>query len=300
MTTGEQSAPSAPGPGRSRISACIISFNEEGNIAACIDSVSFCDEVLVVDSFSKDRTAEIAREKGARVIQEAWRGHIGQKNLAVEAAASEWILSIDCDERVTPRLRSAILDILERGGGAAGGYFISRKLFYLGRWLEHGGWFPEWRLRLFRKAAGRWAGIDPHDHVEVAGRTARIPPGGPGEEAAVILHRSFASLSHQLKVLDRYSEIQAGELFASRRRPGLGGSLLRPLWRFLWCYILRAGFLDGAPGFHMAVNHAYAAYMKYARLWELCQGLAEARAKGDMVPAEGESKPAPLPGGPGR
>jgi glycosyltransferase involved in cell wall biosynthesis len=271
-----------PAPG---ISACIISFDEERSIAACIDSVSWCDEVVVVDSFSRDRTAEIARERGARVIQAAWPGHVAQKNRALEEAGSEWILSIDCDEEVTPRLREAIQGIL-RSGPDADGYFISRKLFYLGRWLEHGGWFPEWRLRLCRKAAGRWEGVDPHDTLRVGGRTARIPPGGRGEDAAVILHRSFRGLSHQLSVLDRYTEIQAGELSRAGRRAGWSHLVLRPIWRFLLTYVLRAGFLDGAPGFHMAVNHAYAAYMKYARLWEARKGLATFRAKGDVVPGE--------------
>ena len=277
-------------PARAKVSACIISYNEEANIAACIDSVSFCDEVVVVDSFSTDRTAQIAREKGARVFQEGWRGFVGQKNRAVDLAGSEWVLNLDCDERVTPRLRQAILEMLAGAPADLEGCFISRKLFYLGRWLEHGGWFPEWRLCLFRKRAGRWQGVDPHTHFEVRGMTARIPPGGRGEDAAVILHRSFAGLSHQLKVLDRYTEIQAGELHRSGRRAGLGDLLFRPLWRFVWCYVLRAGFLDGWPGLHMAVNHAYAAYMKYAKLWELGRGLAGARAKGEVVPAADESK----------
>jgi glycosyl transferase family 2 len=290
MSSAEVEAGRSPPRSGPKVSACIISFNEEANIAACIDSVSFCDEVVVVDSFSTDRTAEIAREKGARVVQEAWRGFVGQKNRAVDLAASEWVLNLDCDERVTPHLRQAILERLAGVPADLEGYFISRKLFYLGRWLEHGGWFPEWRLCLFRKRSGRWQGVDPHTHFEVSGKTARIPPGGRGEDAAVILHRSFAGLSHQLKVLDRYTEIQAGELFRSGRRAGISDLLFRPLWRFAWCYVLRAGFLDGWPGLHMAVNHAYAAYMKYAKLWELRRGLAGARAKDEVVPAAGESK----------
>ncbi len=269
-----------------RISACIISFNEERNIDACLESVAWCDEILVVDSFSTDRTAEIARARGARVVQAAWPGHVAQKNRAVDEALCEWVLAIDCDERVTPRLRRAIETRLASGGDADG-FAISRKLFYLGRWLEHGGWFPEWRVRLFRRARARWTGVDPHDTVEVEGRTERIEPEGEGTDAAVILHHSFRDLSHQLKVLDRYSEIQAGELFRRGRRPHAGDLTLRPLWRFVWCYFLRAGFLDGTAGFHMAVNHAYAAYMKYARLWEFARGLATSRDKSDVVPAGG-------------
>ncbi len=271
---------------RPSISACIISYNEENNIGDCIDSVTWCDEILVVDAFSEDGTAEIARNRGAKIIQNRWPGHVAQKNLALETAKSEWVIALDCDERVTPKLHETIVDRLSSSENICG-YFISRKIFYLGRWLDHGVWFPEWRLRLFRGNRGRWVGIDPHDKVQVEGKTGRISPGGRGRDAAVILHYSFTDLSHQLKVLDRYTEIQAGELFRSGRRANPLDLTARPLWRFLWSYILRRGFLDGAAGFHMAFNHAYAAYMKYARLWELQCGLASLRSKEDVLP-EGE------------
>lgn len=274
---------------KTTISACIISFNEENNIGDCIDSVAWCDEVVVVDSFSEDRTTEIARKRGARIIQNEWPGHVAQKNHALDAAKCEWVIALDCDERVTPELKEAILGLFSSAQNVHG-YFISRKIFYLGRWLEHGGWFPEWRLRLFRRNCGRWIGIDPHDTVQVDGRTGRIPPGGRGTNAAVILHYSFGSLSHQLKVLDRYTEIQAGELFRSGRRTNPADLTIRPLWRFLWTYILCRGFLDGAAGFHMAVNHAYAAYMKYARLWEIQKSLARLRSKKEVVPSPSEKQ----------
>ncbi len=273
---------------RPSISACIISYNEENDIAGCIDSVTWCDEVVVVDAFSEDRTTEIARDQGAKVIQNRWTGHVAQKNFALKAARGEWVIAVDCDERVTSKLREAILDRLDSIREDSG-YFISRKTFYLGRWLEHGGWFPEWRLRLFRRKRGRWDGIDPHDTVRVEGRTGRIPPGGRGIDAAVILHYPFGGLSHQLKVLDRYTEIQAGELFRSGRRVGPTDFAIRPPWRFLWTYVLRMGFLDGIAGFHMAFNHAYAAYMKYARLWEIQRGLTPLRSKEEMVPSPPEN-----------
>lgn len=279
---------------KSSISACIISFNEEKNIGECIDSVAWCDEVVVVDSFSEDRTVEIARRRGARVIQNEWPGHVAQKNLALDAAKCEWVISLDCDERVTPRLKKAVADIMSSVQDVHG-YFISRKTFYLDRWLEHGGWFPEWRLRLFRRNCGHWVGVDPHDTVQVEGRTVRIPPRGRGTDAAVILHYSFRSLSHQLKVLDRYTEIQAGELFRSGRRANQVDLVIRPLWRFLWTYVLRGGFLDGAAGFHMTANHAYAAYMKYAKLWEIQKNLVKLRSKGEVIPSPDETREAGTP-----
>jgi hypothetical protein len=228
------------------------------------------------------------------VIQNQWPGHVAQKNVALEAARSEWVIALDCDERVTPKLRDAILDLLGYAPDVSG-YLISRKVFYLGRWLEHGGWFPEWRLRLFPKDRGRWVGVDPHDTVRVEGKTGRIPPGGRGTNAAVILHYSFQDLSHQLKVLDRYTGIQAGELRRSGRRANPADLTIRPFWRFFRSFILRMGFLDGPPGFHMAFNNAYAAYMKYARLWEVQKGLVALRSKENMVPLSDEDRRRELP-----
>ncbi len=278
----------APNPGRGSISACIISFNEERNIGECLDSVSWCDEIVVIDSFSRDRTVEIARQRGALVEQHEWSGHVAQKNIALDRAGGDWVIALDCDERVTPRLRDAILRILE--APRADGYLISRKLEYLGRWLEHGGWFPEWRMRLFRRGRGRWTGVDPHDRIALDGKTARIEPTGEGADAAVILHHSFRDLSHQLKVLDRYSEIQAGELYRAGRKARALDLVFRPFYRFVMTYFVRGGFLDGASGFHMAVNHAYAAYMKYARLWELQRGLVQPREKSEVLPRAEESQ----------
>jgi glycosyltransferase involved in cell wall biosynthesis len=241
----------------------------------------------VVDSFSKDQTPEIARRQGARVLKHPWPGHVAQKNRALEAARSEWVLALDCDERVTPRLKEAIRDVL-RSTPDVDGYLIARKIFYLGRWLDHGGWFPEWRLRLFRRTHGRWVGTDPHDTVRIGGKTRRIMPNGRGTDAAVILHYSFRDLSHQLSVLDRYTQIQSGELFQSGRRAKPVDLVVRPIWRFLRAYGLRLGFLDGAAGFHMALNNAYAAYMKYARLWELQRGLVKYRPKESVLPSSKE------------
>lgn len=280
---------------RPRVSACVVSFDEEENIRACLDSVAWCDEIVVVDSFSRDRTADFARERGAVVIQRPWPGNVAQKNHALEAATGDWVLFLDCDEEVTPRLRDCILSRLRERPSVAG-YYLSRQLYYGGSWLEHGGWFPEWRLVLFRRERGRFEGVDPHGRVQLTGDTDRLDPGGAGSDAAVILHRSFRGLSHQLKVLDRYTSIQSGELYRQGRRSGWLDLTLRPAWRFLWTYLFRLGFMDGGAGYHMAVNHAYAAYMKYARLWEIQNGFAELGDKSQMVPGREEGRPAP-PGG---
>ena len=286
----------SPSHNRSKpgISACIISYNEESNIGDCIDSVAWCDEVVVVDAFSRDRTTEIARKRGACVIENEWSGHVTQKNIALDAARCEWVIALDCDERVTPQLKETILGLLKTAQDVSG-YFIARKICYLGRWLEHGGWFPEWRLRLFLRNRGRWVGIDPHDTVHVEGGTARIAPQGRGADAAVILHYSFHSLTHQLSVLERYTEIQAGELFRSGRRVNPADLTVRPMWRFVRSYVVRRGFLDGTSGFHMAINNAYSAYMKYARLWEMQRGLAGPRSKEEVVPRLNEGRKAGAP-----
>ena len=166
--------------GRTPISACVIAMNEVDRIGRCLDSLSFCDEIVVVDSGSTDGTQALCREKGARVIETDWPGWVAQKNRAVEAATHDWILSLDADERVDDTLRAAIEGLrdgaLEAGDGPSA-YALCRKVWYLGRWIRHGGWYPEWRLRLFDRRRSRWGGTDPHDTLETDGRTEKIRPG---------------------------------------------------------------------------------------------------------------------------
>lgn len=242
------------------LTACVITHNEEGNIRACLESLLWAEEIVVVDSGSDDRTCQIARELTDRVIQKPWPGHIQQKNAAVEEARGEWILSLDADERCTPELAREIPEALEKVGDGVVAYEVPRRLFYMGRWLRFGGWSPEYKVRLFRKGAARWGGVNPHDHVEASGPVGRLE--------GALLHYSYRDLADQLHQTLSFTKISADELYGRGRRATLTDLSLRPLWAFTHRYLLRLGALDGVPGLMMAANHSFCVFLKYARLWE--------------------------------
>ena len=245
---------------RPKLSVCVVAMDEERNLADCLRSADFADEWIVVDSHSKDRTREIAAQCGARVIERDWPGHVQQKNFALEQASHDWVLCLDADERVSPELRASILAALERGDLPAG-FECARRTRYLGRWIRHGGWYPDRKLRLFRRSAGRWGGTNPHDHVHVEGRVELL--------AGDLLHHSYRSLSDHLRTIDSFTTIAAKEKRAAGLRAGLLDTTLRPFGKFLRMYVLRAGFLDGWPGFAAAVSGAYYVFLKYAKLREM-------------------------------
>lgn len=240
------------------ISACIITFNEESRIRDCLESVKWADEIIVVDSFSTDKTVDICREYTERVYQRAWTGHIDQKNYAIGLAKNDWILSLDADERLSPGL---ILEIQEaiRNPGDTVGFLFPRCTFYLNRWIYHGDWYPNYQLRLLRKGFGQFQGTNPHDRVFVNGKTRYLK--------CDIYHFTYDNFSHQLKTIDSYSNI-----FADVTERGKGFSLFqlifRPLCKFMRIYIMKMGFLDGLPGFIIATSSAFYVFAKYVKLWE--------------------------------
>jgi glycosyltransferase involved in cell wall biosynthesis len=244
-----------------KISAVIIAKDEKENVEDCVRSVAFCDEVLVVDSGSTDGTPDLARGAGARVVVTDWPGYVAQKNRAAGMAANDWVLSIDADERVDDRLRAAIEAIRAKGEPDVAAYEATRHTFTLGRWIDHGGWYPEWRTRLFDRRRCRWGGIDPHDHVEAEGRVGRISEGE-------IRHFTYRSISAHLAQIDRFTTIAAREKIARGKTGSLVAMLFRPPWRFVRMYLLRLGFLDGRAGFVLAVLAAYYVFAKYAKVWE--------------------------------
>ena len=246
---------------RSSLAVCVITLNEEDRIGDCLASVAFADEVFVVDSGSTDRTVAIARERGARVIVRDWPGYIAQKNFALEQATTDWVLCLDADERVSPRLAEQIRRVVAESPGALAGYRMARKTFYLGRWILHGGWYPDWKVRLVRRGRARWGGIDPHDRLE--------PEGQVGTLAGDIEHRTYRDIKDHLRTIDRFTSVSAGELHARGRGGALAGMLLNAPAKFLKMYVLKAGFLDGLPGFIVAVLGSYYVFLKYAKLWEL-------------------------------
>jgi len=246
---------------REGLSVAIITYNEERCIRRCLESVAFADEIVVVDSFSTDATPDICRRFGARVIQREWPGHVAQKNYAKEQTRYRWVLSVDADEVVSDELRREIEELLCSGRLAGyAGFYVPRRLFYLGRWIRHGGWYPDYKVRLFDKEQAVWAGQDPHDSIVCRGRTGRL--------CGDILHYSFENLAGHVDTLQKFTTISAEQLAACGRRAGLAELILRPVGCFVKMYFLRLGFLDGIPGLILCGMSAWHVFVKYAKLWE--------------------------------
>lgn len=242
-----------------KISVCIISYNEERKIEECLRSVALvADEIVVVDSLSTDRTVEIARRYTDRLFDQKFLGHVEQKNLAVGKASHDWILSLDCDERLSPELEAAILELKE-GLDERCAYRMARRTFYVYRWLNH-CWYPDRKVRLFNRRHARWGGTNPHDRV-VTDPEIRIVDL-PGD----IQHYSFDSISEHLKTIDHFTEIGAREIIARGKRVGPLAPLTHGAWTFFRLYLLKRGFLDGLAGFVVAVLSFTHAFVKYAKV----------------------------------
>jgi glycosyltransferase involved in cell wall biosynthesis len=251
---------------RTPISACVISFNEEDRIADCLRSLAFCDELLVLDSGSTDRTRELAAAAGARVEVQAFLGHIAQKNRAVELARHRWILSLDCDERVSGELREQIIALQATGFEPWAGFEMPRRNRYLGRVVRHGLFWPDRKLRLFDRDQARWGGTDPHDKVLARGPIQRLT--GP------IDHDSYRSFHEHRLTVERFSRIAARALRQQGRRFRWRDLLLRPPFVFVKSVLLKAGFLDGWRGWLIAWMAARYDWLKYLRLRAAWRGRA--------------------------
>lgn len=266
-----------------KLSAVIITYNEEANIGRCIESVrAVADEIIVLDSFSTDHTVAIAQSLGARVYQEKFRGYIGQKNLAIRYASYDHILSLDADEALDSTLVQSILEAKEDFTHAA--YRIRRCTNYCGRYIRHGLWYPDPKIRLFSRRKARWGGLNPHDRI-------LLPPGTPVKKLkGNILHYSFRTPEDLVWQNNRLSSIAASSLYAHGRKSSWFKMTIRPAWAFLNGYFLRLGFLDGADGFTIAVNTAHQVFLKYSKLYRL-QRLQQ-RTAAPLKPVIAETKPA--------
>jgi len=243
------------------VSAIVVCFNEEKNIGACLESLRWCDEIVVVDSFSTDGTVEICRRYTDRVMQRAWAGYVDQKAYAVSQATKEWVLSVDADERVTAELREEIGRALARDRESYSGYALPRLVFYLRRWWWRGGWYPDYTLRLFRRDRATLGGSEPHDKVLVDGRVRRL--------RHPLHHFTYQDMEDHIQRINRFTSISSQELLKSGQHWRLADALLRPAGRFLRCYFLKRGFMEGFAGFYVAVTAAMYVFLKYAKLWEL-------------------------------
>jgi len=242
------------------ISATIITHNEAANVEEALRSVSWADEIVVVDSGSTDATLEICRRYTKRVFQRDWTGYVDQKNFAVDQSSHDWIFSLDADERVSAELLGEIQSLRDKGVGHPG-YRIPRVAFFMGRWIRHGDWYPDYQLRFFHRKHGRWQGGQVHESVKIQGI--------PGQLKGEILHYTYRSLSDYLRRLEIYSALAAAD-YAQRGKVAGGLKLLgNPLVTFIKAYILKRGFLDGVPGLMVAIMGAVSVYFKYAKLYEL-------------------------------
>ena len=242
-----------------KISATIITFNEESNIKAACESVAWADEVVVVDSNSTDRTRELAEACGARVITNAWPGFGAQKQFAVDQATHEWIFSLDADERVSDELRNSIQSLKE----VADGYEVSRRTYYQGRWIRGGGWYPDRQLRLFKKSRGRWKQRHIHESVT-------MDPGARVERlTGDLLHYTSQNAAHHHRMIgERYAPLAARQMFEEGRRTSVLGVASAGPAAFIRSLILKGGLRDGFAGFTIASFAAHHAFLKHLMLWE--------------------------------
>jgi len=243
------------------ISICIICFNEEHNIRRCLDSSTWADEIVVVDSMSQDGTAAIAGKYTDKVYQQAWPGYMEQKNFALSKTHGDWVLSLDADEEVSSDLREEILTEIGKPD-ANDGYRIPRRSFYQGRWINHSGFYPDRQLRLFRSDCGRWTGGSVHERVEIQGSVGHLRHD--------LLHYPYkGTISGQLQTVNSFSSLLAQDMYEKGKRYHLWLLVLRPAFKFLEVYVLKLGFLDGLAGFIIAITSAYALFVRYVRLREL-------------------------------
>jgi len=257
-----------------KITATVITLNEEANIQRALDSLAWADEIIVVDSGSTDRTVEIARRFTDKVIIKNWPGYSAQKNFAAEQARNDWIFSLDADEELSLRLISAITSLKEPAdvGQAASlsspsadpnvaGYEMPRLCRYMGRWIKHSGWYPDYKLRLYNRKAGCWKGDFVHESVRINGNVRRLEGN--------LLHYTVRSASEHHQRMDRYTTLAAEEMHKSGKRASSVSLLVSPVASFFRSYIIRLGFLDGIPGVAIAYFAAHYAFLKQVKLWEM-------------------------------
>jgi glycosyltransferase involved in cell wall biosynthesis len=241
------------------VSVAVITKNEENKIEDALDSVRDFEDIVVVDSYSDDRTAELCRRFTQRVYSHEWSGFARQKQLAVDYAKQRWVLILDADERVTPELRAEIAERIKNG--QACGYYVPRKNFFLGKWIRHSGWWPDHTLRLFRKDLGYVEQREVHEKVVVNGRVDRL--------RSPLEHHTYETLSDFVRKTERYSDLAAKELATKSRASVLTSMAVSPLFVFFKMFFLRQGFRDGVRGFLLAALYSYYTLLKYAKAWEL-------------------------------
>jgi len=253
------------------LSVCIITLNEEANIGRTLKSVKdIADEIIVVDSGSTDSTVGLAKQFGAKVFVEPWKGFARQKNSALEKATCDWILSLDADEEVSPELAAGIKTLLTGGTPQFAGYTMNRRNLYFGKWIKRSGYYPDPKLRLVRRGAATFELRDVHEDMKMAGELGHVK----GD----MIHHAYPTLESFIEHANRYSSLGA-DMVARERKVSFSvvNIVLRPLVRFIWAYFFRGGFLDGREGLLVLMNHAAYVSWKYAKAWERSKSKLQVR-----------------------
>lgn len=242
------------------ISACIITLNEEDNIERCLSSLDFVSEIIVLDSGSKDKTEAIAKKKGAKVVKRKFDDYVSQKNHVIQLAKFPWIITLDADEEISPALKEEIRKLFANDP-REDGYLIPRLTMYMGKWIRHGGWYPNYRVRLFQKSKGQFEGGKVHESVHLQGKRKKLQ--------SPVLHYSYQNLFDHVSFINKYSELAAQEKFSKGNRTGLLLAFLEAGYKSFWMYFVRLGFLDGKRGLILAIMGFYYNFLKYSKIFEM-------------------------------
>ena len=243
-----------------KLSVITITLNEEQNIEACLESVRWADEIIVLDSGSTDRTVHIARRFTKKVFSVKWRGYGGTRNIGLDRAKGDWIFWLDADERVTPELAQEIREIILRNDPGIAGYGVARRAYFLGRWIRHCGWYPSRVTRVFRRSTARFTENRVHEALRLEGAVAYTRHD--------LIHFTDPDLHHYFEKFNRYTSLAAQDLREQGRKFSLLSLLVRPPFTFIKMYLIRLGFLDGVEGFILCLLSSVYVFTKYAKLWE--------------------------------
>ncbi|MBN1255767.1 MAG: glycosyltransferase family 2 protein [Deltaproteobacteria bacterium] len=249
-----------------KISVYVLTFNNERTIERCLESIRWADELVIVDSYSTDDTLDRCRRFTNQVYQRKWTNHQDQYQYAADLTANRWVMFVDADEEIPPALAQEIQEELKIKDGQWDGYIVHRHTYYLGRWIQHGGWYPDYEIRLYDRNKGKWAG-GLHAKVTVDGRIKTLQNR--------YHHYTYRDISDQIQTIDRYSQIASEDMLREGKNFSLINMLLNPPFRFIKEYIFKRGFLDGIPGLIIIVSTMFYVFIKHAKLWERQKGLSE-------------------------
>ena len=244
-----------------KLSVIVITRNEERNLADCLETTNWADEIVVVDSASQDKTIEIAHRYTQKVYVRPWDGYAAAKNFALQQCTGDWVLWIDADERLTTELANEIQALVKKEDNSFAAFEFPRKAFFLGRWIKHCGWYPGYVVRLFRRSAGSFSNSKVHEYLQVEGNVGRLRND--------LLHYTDPNLWHYFEKFNRYTTLAAEGLAEDGSSFSLTQVTIRPAWLFIRMYVIKRGFLDGLEGFILSVLSSCYVFTKYAKLWEL-------------------------------